>query len=77
MSTILHDAFCGPTNIRQMILSNNNINYIKDKVFTDLGYIECLDLEKNLLASLYEDWFVWLHGSFPIILSQLANVNIN
>ena len=66
ISTIFHDTFYGPKNIRRLILSNDNINYIEDKSFFDLGYLESLDLEKSLLGSLYEDWFVGLHSIFFI-----------
>ncbi|XP_018013927.1 leucine-rich repeat neuronal protein 2 [Hyalella azteca] len=68
ISTIFHDTFLGPINIKQLVLSNNNINYIEDEAFTDLKKLEILDLEQNLLGSLYEEWFTGL--------SKLLSLNL-
>ena len=68
ISTIFHDTFQGPRNVKHLILSNNNINYIENEAFIDLPVLETLDLEQNLLGSLYEEWFRGL--------SQLSTLNL-
>lgn len=76
ISTIFHDTFHGPKNIRHLVLSNNNINYIEDGAFVDLSLLESLDLEQNLLGSLYVEWFTGLHNLVTLNLSHNRVHNI-
>lgn len=76
ISTIFHDTFHGPKNIKHLVLSNNKINYIEDEAFVDLGLLESLDLEQNLLGSLYEEWFTGLHNLVTLNLAHNRVHNI-